>query len=105
MPLISATTMATKPENPHGDVIQHALQDPAVSRIYANGFTIGMSNADAHVVLQYFGRPVAIVSMSYTLAKTLHEKLGGLVVQWEKSTGQTLQTTDSIELNFGKERK
>lgn len=70
------------------------------ARIYANGFTLGMTNADVFVVLQQFGRPIAVVNVSYTLAKTLSQKLRDLVDDWEKKTGQTLQTTDSIDTKF-----
>ena len=80
-------------------VIQ-ALRDPAVHRLYANGFTIGMTNADMHVVLQLFGRLVAVVNLSYTLAKTLSIKLAGVVAEWEKRTGRELATTDAIDEAF-----
>ena len=81
-----------------------ALRDPGVSRIYANGFTLGLSNADAHIVWQYFGRPIAVVNMSYTLAKTVSLQLQKLVEGWEKKTGQTLQTTDSIDKAFSENK-
>ena len=66
-------------------------------RIYANGFTIAMTNADACIILQRLGRPEAVVNISYTLAKTLAESLGQLVAQWESATGQELQTTRTID--------
>jgi len=70
------------------------------SMIYANGFALGMTNADAFIVLQQFGRPVAIVSVSYTLAKTLSQKFAGLVKEWETKTNAELQTTDMIDMKF-----
>lgn len=78
-----------------------ALTDPSVPKIYANGFALGMTNADAQVVLQLFGRPVAVVNLSYTLTKTLLEKLSQLVKQWEAKTGKEIQTTDAIDKAFG----
>ena len=74
-----------------------AIADPSVPQVYANGFSMGMTNADAFIVLQSFGRPVAVVNLSYTLAKTLSGKLDKMVRDWEEKTGQELQTTDSIE--------
>jgi hypothetical protein len=82
------------------EMIQGALRDSSISRLYANGFTIGMSNADAHIVLQLFGRPVAVWNLSYTLAKTLAQKLTGLVNEWEKRTGRSVATTDEVDLAF-----
>jgi hypothetical protein len=77
-----------------------ALIDPAVLKIYANGFTLGLTNADAQLVLMLFGRPTAVLCFSYTLAKTLSQKLGKLVEDWEAKTGHPLQTTDSIDKAF-----
>ena len=74
-----------------------AMADPSTARLYANGFTLGLTNADAYIILQQFGRPIAVVNMSYTLTKTLSEKLQKMVADWEAKTGETLQTTDSIE--------
>lgn len=66
-------------------------------KIYANGFAIGMTNADVCIVLQRSGQPEAVVNVSYTLAKTLAQSLGQLVTEWESATGQKLQTTHTIE--------
>jgi hypothetical protein len=77
-----------------------AIRDANVKRIYANGFSLGMSNADTHIVLQWFGQPVAIVNLSYTLAKTLSLKLSALMHDWEEKTKQPLATTDTIDQAF-----
>jgi hypothetical protein len=89
-----------------GDVpLLMAVRDPNVHRIYTNGFTLGITNADAHVVLQWFGRPIAVVNLSYTLAKTLAQRLTKLVEEWELRTRQNLQTTDAIDEAFKDESK
>jgi len=90
------------PPNPDTDNIQQMVAGVVAGSIsapviYCNGFALGMSNADAFLVLQLFGKPVGIVTLSYTLTKTLAEKLAGLVEDWERKTGQRLQTTDSID--------
>ncbi len=80
-----------------------ALVESSIPKIYANGFSLGLTNADAQLVLILFGRPIAVLSFSYTLAKTLSEKLSILVKEWENRTGSTLQTTDMIDKVFGKD--
>ena len=76
----------------------------AIANIYANGFSLGFTNADTQLVLLLSGRPVAVVNFSYTLAKTISEKLGKLVEEWEKQTGHPLQTTDSIDKAFATDK-
>jgi hypothetical protein len=77
-----------------------ALLDNSVPKIYANGFSLGMTNADAQLILMLFGRPIAVLSFSYTFAKTLSEKLKVLVKNWEDKTNAPLQTTDMIDKAF-----
>ncbi len=77
-----------------------ALADPAVPKIYANGFTLGLTNADVQIVLKLFGRPITVLSLSYTLAKTMAEQFSSLVKHWETKTGLTLQTTQTIDQAF-----
>lgn len=78
-----------------------AMTDSGVLRLYANGFTLGLTNADTSIVLQLHGRPIAILNVSYTLAKTLSLKLERLVAEWETKTGNKLVTTDDIDKVFG----
>src|ERR1700733_11388574 len=84
---------------------EKALTDPAIPKIYANGFSLGLTNADTQLVLMLFGKPIAVLSLSYTLAKTMADRLSGLVKTWEEKTGNTLQTTDSIDKVFSLESK
>lgn len=85
------------------DHLKQALGTPGVLRLYANGFSLGLTNADAHIILHQFGQPVAILNLSYTLAKTLSLKLGRIVAEWETRTGQQLVTTDKLDLAFSKD--
>lgn len=62
--------------------------------IYANGFIIGATNADVFVVLQRNGVQFGVLNMSYTLSKTLVEKLGSLIEQIESQTGHDIMNTD-----------
>lgn len=69
-------------------------------KVYANGFQIGISNADMHVILTLAGRPIQVMFLSYTLAKTLHEKLGGVVQEFETQVDRKMLTTDDIHEAF-----
>lgn len=94
-----STEQARNPPSPVQVAVEAAIASDTPT-FYANGFTLGMTNADAFLVLQRFGRPVAVVAVSYTLAKTLAQKLQALVTDWEDKTQQTLQTTDTIDAKF-----
>ena len=90
---------------PDNKVSSETVVPVGAKLIYAHGFTLGLTNADMNIVLHLFGRPIAVVNISYTLAKTLAIKLTELVAEWERKTGQTLVTTDKIDEVFGEERK
>lgn len=89
---------------PSGAPDVSALVEPSIPKVYANGFSLGLTNADTQLVLKLFGRPILVLSISYTLAKTLSEKLKLLVEQWESKTGHPLQTTESIDKCFGTQK-
>jgi hypothetical protein len=79
-----------------------AQQDPQVLKLYANGFAIALSNADMSVLLQLSGKPVGIMYLSYTMAKTLHERLGQVVRDFEDQSKQKLLTTDEVDIIFAR---
>jgi hypothetical protein len=92
--------MADEPSKPFApeDVLRDAALRNDIPKIYANGFSVGMSNADIVVVFQRFGpNPVGVVNLSYTLAKTLAQRLGRLVAEFERQIGQDILTTDRID--------
>ena len=92
--------MADKPKQSEAEnAVEKAVEDPQIPKIYANSFGVGLTNADIFVVFQRFGqRPVAIVNLSYTLAKTLAQRLGTLVAEFETDIAQqTILTTDRID--------
>jgi hypothetical protein len=53
--------------------------DVSVPQIYFNGFVSTMSSGDVLTVLERNGKPVVVLNMSYTVAKTLAISLGQLV--------------------------
>lgn len=71
-----------------------AIQNVQVPKIYANGFANAVGQGDTITVLQQNGTPVAVLNLSYTVAKTLALKLGDLIKKLEADTGNTIMTTD-----------
>jgi hypothetical protein len=69
---------------------------PEVPKMYANGFQIVMSNSDVSILLIQNNVPVAVVNVSYTIAKTLSEKVGELIGKLEARSKQPIMTTDDI---------
>jgi hypothetical protein len=74
---------------------------PPEHRYYANSFAMGTSPADVVLVLIQNGQSVAVINMSYQIAKTVAEKLNGLLTDIEKQTGQTILTTDAFGSALG----
>jgi|SRR5665213_836326 len=64
--------------------------------LYMNSFRMGASTADIFIVLQHNGADVAVLNISYTLAKTLGEALGKLIEQLENKSGQKIMTAHTI---------
>jgi hypothetical protein len=77
-------------------MVEEAIASEQVINIYGNGFVCLNSNADMIIVLQKNQKPVAIINLSYTTAKTLSEKLGQMVRDFEKKTGNTIMTIGVI---------
>ncbi|MGV3518937.1 hypothetical protein [Luteitalea sp.] len=90
----------TKPQLDPGPTqeerIKGALRDPAVPKLYGNGFVVRISSSDLSLILENSGNSVAVISMSYTLAKTLAQKLGTVVAELEARTGREMLTTDQV---------
>jgi hypothetical protein len=77
--------------------IEAALSQPDAHRIYSNGFINAIGNGDVIISLMLNNRPVANVNLSYTVAKTLAIRLGGLISTLEEKTGNTIMTTEDID--------
>lgn len=74
--------------------IQQAEDDPDVPKIYFNGFLNALGAGDVAVTLKRGETPVAVLNMSYTVAKTLAEKLRKLIGNLETITDHNVMTTD-----------
>ena len=77
--------------------IEKALSDGELQNIYFNGFALNLATGDIALVLERNGQPVAVLNTSYTVAKTLAQKLNGLVSILESKTGNTIMSTDDIK--------
>ena len=70
-----------------------------IRTLYANGFGIGIGNADVSIVLQNNGKNVLLLNLSYTVAKSLSQKIAEVVQLLEKASGRTVMTSDEV-FNF-----
>jgi hypothetical protein len=84
-------------QNVSPEEIINALTSEETVKIYANGFINVHSSSDVSIVLQQHGKPVGVVNMSYTLAKTLVQQLGDLIIDLEEELGQEFPTTGDVE--------
>lgn len=68
-------------------LIDDAIDNSELEEIYFNGFQITMGNGDLMILLNRNGKVVKKVNLSYTMAKTLSEKLGLLIANIEQKNG------------------
>jgi len=78
------------------DLFLEAIKDPNIPKVYANGFMNALGNGDSTLVFQWNGNPVLVLNMSFTLSKTLALKLGNMIGDIEKGSGNTIMITDEI---------
>jgi hypothetical protein len=76
--------------------VEKALSD-GVPQIYFNGFINMLGTADIGVLCERNGKPVAVLNMSYTVAKTLAVALGQTIGDLEQKTGKEMLTTMEVE--------
>jgi|AntRauTorcE11897_2_1112592.scaffolds.fasta_scaffold23325_2 hypothetical protein len=84
-------------KNKFETIAKYALESDEVPKIYANGFANFLNNADIGLIIQLNGKPKAVINMSYTLAKTLHARLGKMIGEFENESGHKIMTTDFID--------
>lgn len=73
-----------------------ATANDALPNIYFNGFVAGISDGDIVVMLRKNNKPIGILNMSFTVAKSLSQSLGTSIAELEKSTGQDIMTTQVV---------
>jgi len=80
--------------------VMSALSNPDIPHIYFNGFINSIGLGDIMVILTQSVNQVAVLNMSYTVAKTLVEKIGASIAEIENKSGNTILTTDDIKRFF-----
>jgi|GEM_PF-1704831 hypothetical protein len=78
------------------NIIDKAINEPAIPKLYANGFVTAVGQGDLLLVFQQNGLPLVTLNLSFTLAKTLALKLGQAINNLENQTGNTIMTSDDI---------
>lgn len=73
------------------------LVNADVPAFYFNGFQNAAGTSDITSVLQLNGKPVCLLNMSFTTAKTMSVLLGQLIAAIETATGQEIMTTQRVE--------
>lgn len=81
--------------------IEKALKDKEIPNIHFNGFINSLGTGDVLIILERNGQPIAVLNTSYTVAKTLSQKLGGIMTVLEQKTGNTIMTVDEIKTKMG----
>jgi hypothetical protein len=69
---------------------------PEVPIHYFNGFNIGFGNADFTITFKLDNRETFAFKASYTVVKTLSQKLGSTFNQFEKLVGREMLTSDEV---------
>lgn len=91
------------PVDPNPESHIQAAFKAGVPQLYFNGLVNAMSNGDVMTVLERNGAPIAVLNMSFTMAKSLSVALGQMVAQLEQMSGREIMTTLDIE-KFAKEK-
>lgn len=64
--------------------------------LYFNGFVLQYGSADFTLKVKVDGQDMAVLKMSYTVGKSLAEKLGKLVGDFERITDHNVMTSTEV---------
>ena len=73
--------------------LNNAVQSDC-EKIYFNGFVNALGAGDILIVLERNTQPVAVLNTSYTVAKTLAQKLNAIIQTLETATDVSIMTTE-----------
>ena len=76
--------------------IKQALSNDTIPEIHFNGFINALGQGDTLLILTRHGQPVARLTASYIVTKTLAKKLAEMIVSLEQEMGNVIMTTDEI---------
>jgi hypothetical protein len=80
----------------YADEIQKALESTNLPEFYANNFVVNLGTGDVMLIMNRNNKQVAMVQMSYTVAKSLSEALAGLIKKLEDRTDSKIMTSKFI---------
>ncbi|MBF0320633.1 MAG: hypothetical protein HQL01_12610 [Nitrospirae bacterium] len=83
------------------DVFKKASESGDVPKIYFNHPVVFYNPGDISMLLQMNGSPVAVINMSFTVAKTVAAHLGSVIAGVEEKTGNKIMTIDDIATALG----
>lgn len=75
--------------------IDEITKDPSVSKLYANGFQVGATLADASIMIRHNNQTTAIITMSLPALKSLRDQLDQIITVVSKSFGN-IESFDEI---------
>ena len=77
-------------------VVRQVILDESIPEIHFNGFVNVLTSGDILIILQRNGKNVAKINASYTIAKTLGQKLMQIIADLEQRSGNTIMTSEEI---------
>jgi hypothetical protein len=78
-------------------LIQMAIQNPNIPRVYANGTAMAMTSTDIAIILSTGGHPTMVVDLAYSTAKGLAQDLTNLIKTYEAATGVSVKTLAEMQ--------
>lgn len=95
--------MSSEESNPDKkDIVKEAINSD-VQKLYFNGYANSLGPGDVVSTLLSNGNPVAVVNMSYTIAKTYAYSLLELIAHLEKATGNEIMMHRDIDKALSKD--
>lgn len=74
-----------------------AAKEADIPNLYLNGFQVAGTNADVILAGERNGRPVVLMNLSFTVAKTLAEALTNTIAAIEEGVGRPMLTTHQFD--------
>ena len=84
-------------------VLDKALNDDNVPKVYANGYSTATGQGDIALLFQRNGKAVSVLNLSFSVAKTLALTLGQTIKDLENKTENNIMTVHDIQKALGKE--
>jgi hypothetical protein len=82
-------------------LLTEALESGDIPKIYFNNPVCFLNTGDISMLLQMSSKSVAVVNMSFHVAKTVAALLGSMIAEVEEKTGNKIMTINKIETALG----